>query len=302
MKLIATISISLLVLVPAFAQNDVITKEDLVNELQPLKISIQSLQKENSNLKVKINNLNTQLSIANKSIDSLQNQIQANSHAITQSENKLDEKILATETNANQKITNVGQTLSAKSLYGIIGVLLAFLLSGLLYLFLSKRQKKDKSELVDQLQKTESSIEERVVNEFVKQTDSIESQLQLLVQPKQNTPVPTETELDHSFVLKVASEINSIERNIYLMDKSIKGLKPLMRSVGKLKNNLLAIGYEMPELLGKPYHPGMNAVVLCSMPDENLEKGSEIITKVLIPQVNFKDQVIQTAYIEVSVG
>ena len=35
------------------------------------------------------------------------------------------------------------------------------------------------------------------------------------------------------------------------MDSKTKGLKQLQASVGKLKDNLSANGYEMPELLGK---------------------------------------------------
>src|SRR5690606_13937783 len=149
-------------------------------------------------------------------------------------------------------------------------------------------------------QKTKSSIEESLVKEFGKQTDLIESELQLLTQQKTESPITAEP--DHSLALKVASEINLIERNINLMDKGIKGLKQLERSVGKLKDNLSANGYEMPELLGKQYHQGMKVIVTSSIPDENLEKGSEVITKVLIPQVNFNDKMIQTAQIEVSVG
>ena len=154
--------------------------------------------------------------------------------------------------------------------------------------------------VVEQLQKTKSSIEESLVKEFGEQTELIESQLQLIAQQK--TENPTNAEPDHSLALKLASEINLIERNINLMDKGTKGLKQLERSVGKLKDNLSANGYEMPELLGKQYHQGMKVIVTSSIPDENLEKGSEIITKVLIPQVNFNDKMIQSAQIEVSVG
>ena len=44
----------------------------------------------------------------------------------------------------------------------------------------------------------------------------------------------------------------------------------------------------------------MKVIVTSSIPDENLEKDSEIISKVLIPQVNFNDKMIQTAQIETS--
>jgi chemotaxis regulatin CheY-phosphate phosphatase CheZ len=301
MKRIIT-SIFILASINAFAQTETLTKEDLAKELQPLKSSIQTLQKENSSLKTEIGSLNTKLSNANKSIDSLKNKTEENSSAISQTANQLGIQITTTEQTANKRIDEVGQSLSKNSLYGIIGVLSAILLSGLLYWLLSKRQKTDKTEVVEQLQKTKSSIEESLVKEFGKQTSLIESELQLLAQQKTASPVSANTEPDHSLALKVASEINLIERNINLMDKGTKGLKQLERSVGKLKDNLSANGYEMPELLGKQYHQGMKVIVTSSIPDENLDKGSEIITKILIPQVNFNEKMIQTAQIEVSVG
>ena len=296
------VSIFILASINAFAQTETLTKEDLDKDLQPLKISIQTLEKENIRLKSEIYNLNTKLSNANKSIDSLRTLTHENSSAISQTANQLGIQITTTEQTANKKIDEVGQSLSTNSLYGIIGVLSAILLSSLLYWLLSKRQKTDKTEVVEQLQNTKSSIEESLVKEFGKQTNLIESELQLLAQQKSASPVNVNSDPDHSLALKVASEINLIERNINLMDKGTKGLKQLERSVGKLKDNLSANGYEMPELLGKQYHQGMKVIVTSSVPDENLEKGSEIITKVLIPQVNFNDKMIQTAQIEVSVG
>lgn len=297
-----TLFFILLASINAFAQTETLTKEDLAKELQPLKASVQILQKENGSLKSEISNLNTKLSNANKSIDSLRTLNQENSSAISQTANQLGIQITTTEQTANKRIDEVGQSLSTNSLYGIIGVLSAILLSGLLYWLLSKRQKTDKTEVVEQLQKTKSSIEESLVKEFGKQTSLIESELQLLSQQKIENPKAENIEPDHSLALKVASEINLIERNINLMDKGTKGLKQLERSVSKLKDNLSANGYEMPELLGKQYHQGMKVIVTSSIPDENLEKGSEIITKVLIPQVNFNDKMIQSAQIEVSVG
>lgn len=296
------ISIFILASVNAFAQTETLTKEDLAKELQPLKTNIQTLQKENGSLKSEISTLNTKLSNANKSIDSLRTLTQENSSAISKTANQLGIQITTTEQTANKRIDEVDQSLSTNSRYGIIGVLSAILLSGLLYWLLSKRQKTDKTEVVEQLQKTKSSIEESLVKEFGKQTSLIESELQLLAQQKIESPKAENAEPDHSLTLKVASEINLIERNINLMDKGTRGLRQLERSVGNLKDNLSANGYEMPELLGKQYHQGMKVIVISSIPDENLEKGSEIITKVLIPQVNFNDKMIQSAQIEVSVG
>jgi len=286
----------------SYSQSETLTKEDLAKQLQPLKVSIQATQRENVNLKTEVTNLKNQLSNTNKTIDSLEAQVHANNKAIMQTADEMGIKITASEKSANQKITEVDKSLSKNSLYGIIAVLSAVLLSGLLYWLLSKRQRTDKTEVIEQLSQTKSSIEESLVKEFGKQTDLIESQLALLAQQKADSSKSANAEPDHSLALKVASEINLIERNINLMDKGTKGLKQLERSVGKLKDNLSANGYEMPELLGKQYHQGMKVIVTSSIPDDNLEKGSEVITKVLIPQVNYNDKMIQTAQIEVSIG
>lgn len=299
-KLIVAVFVS--VGLQGFAQSEPLTKEDLARQLQPLKTSVQVLERENTKLRTEVSNLKGQMSNASKTIDSLEMKVRANSNAISQTANEMGIKITTAETNTSQKIADVDKSLSKNSLYGIIAVLSVVLLSGLLYWLLSKRQRTDKTEVIEQLSKTKSSIEESLVKEFGKQTDLIESQLTLLSQQKAESPKSANAEPDHSLALKVASEINLIERNINLMDKGTKGLKQLERSVGKLKDNLSANGYEMPELLGKQYHQGMKVIVTSSIPDENLEKGSEVISKVLIPQVNYNDKMIQTAQIEVSVG
>ena len=127
--------------------------------------------------------------------------------------------------------------------------------------------------------------------------------MQLIEEQAKNQSSKTiNQEIDHSLALKVADEITLIERNISLMDKDVKGLKQLSRSVQKLKDNLNANGYEIPELLGKQYHQGMKVIVVSSIPDENIDKDLELITKVIKPQVNYKEKMIQTAQIEVSVG
>ena len=295
-----TFAILLFTSIGAFAQN--VTREELDKEIKFLVEKVKTLQSENSKLKSEIGNLNSKISNANKSIDTLRNQTQENSITISQTANELGIKIKETGDKNEGKITEVSKLLSKNSLYGIIGVLSAILLSGLLYWLLSKRQQTDKTDFIDQLSKTKSSIEESLVKEFGKQTELMDSQMHLIEQQKTSLQLSPNIEPDHSLALKVASEINLIERNINLMDSKTKGLKQLHASVGKLKDNLSANGYEMPELLGKQFHQGMKVIVTSSIPDENLEKGSEIISKILIPQVNYNDKMIQTAQIEVSVG
>ena len=286
------ISILLLSTLWGNAQNKIV---DFDKDIKPLNDKIKSLQTENSNLKIKVNTLSKEISANKLSLDSLRVQTGETSQ-------ELGLKISSTEKNTNQKITAVDESLDKNSLYGIIGVLSAILLSGLLYWLLNKRQETDKTDFIDQLSKTKSSIEESLVKEFGKQTELMDTQLQLIEQQKTTIQATPNAEPDHSLALKVASEINLIERNIKLMDVKTKGLKQLQASVGKLKDNLSANGYEMPELLGKQFHQGLKVIVTSSIPDESLEKGQEIISKILIPAVMYNDKMIQTAQIEVSVG
>ena len=293
-----TVFILLLINLSSVAQNSQLTSE----ELEPIKLSIQMLQTTNENLKSEILLLNTKINVSNDSIEVLRQRIQDNSSAISKTANQLGVQIITTEENASRRIEEVDQSLSKNSLYGIIGVLSAILLSGLLYWLLSKKQQTDKTDFIEQLSKTKSSIEESLVKEFGKQTELMDSQLHLIEQQKTTLHATPNAEPDHSLALKVASEINLIERNINLMDSKTKGLKQLQASVGKLKDNLSANGYEMPDLLGKQFHQGLKVIVTSSIPDENLEKGQEIISKILIPAVMYNDKMIQTAQIEVSVG
>jgi cell division septum initiation protein DivIVA len=279
-----------------------IQKVDFETEIKSINARLKSLQYENEQLKSNLKSVNSKLSRNAIRVDSLKNLLVLNSHAIAQASSDLGSKIQETGKTNEAKISAVDQSLSKSSLFGIIGVLLLLLISGLVYWLLSKRQRTDKFDMIEELSRTKSSIEESLISEFTKQTNLMDSELQILEMQKANNSQQPVKEVDHSLALKLASEINLIERNIKLMDAKTKGLKQLVASVGKLKDNLNANGYEMVELLGKPFHPGMKVIVTSSIPDENLEPGVEQISKIIIPQVNYSGVMIQTAQLEVSVG
>lgn len=303
-----TLIIGFLVLgLNVFSQNDTLLTKDLEHEVILLRTSIQSLQLENNKLNKEISRINARILSADVAIDSLVKKTEINTNAINKAETKLGLKISNTETNANQKIENVNNSLidvssslGNKFIYALVGIIMVTLLVGIIYYLLRKKQNLDKSSIIEQLSKTKLSIEESLIKEFNKQTELMDTLGQKL--KMNNLEANEKAEPEHSLALKLASEINLIERNINLMDVGTKGLKQLIRSVEKLKDNLAANGYEIPELLGKKYHQGMNVIVITSIPDENLQQEEEIITKILIPQVNYNDKMIQPAQIEVSVG
>jgi len=93
--------------------------------------------------------------------------------------------------------------------------------------------------------------------------------------------------------------INTIERNVA---QGAVLTKTESQKIERLKNKALANGYEVPELLGKSFHPGMKITIIRSVPDETLEEGAEVITEIVTPQINKDDKMIQTAQVVVSVG
>lgn len=284
-----------------FAQTDAhFSKADLARELKPLQANIKILQSDNKKLRTELKHFGEQLSAAKIQIDSLCAKVSNNANTINQTANQLGTQIEKNENTTNKRIDAVDESISKKSLYVIIGILIAVLISITVYSLLNKRQKLDKLHIIDQLNKTKSSIEENLIKEFGKQTELIETQLQFI--EKQKTSTQPNSEPDHSLALKVASEITLIERNLSLMDSNVKGHKQLKKSVEKLKDNLNANGYEIVELIGKAYRPGLPVSIVNSNPDETLTKDQEVISKILIPAVRYNDKIIQSAQVEVNVG
>lgn len=294
-KFIFTINLALLALT-AFSQTSTFAIEELQEKVIQLQTELKKQSRQfQTELKNQKSDFSKQVSAANTEIESIQKQVQSNSNAINHTAQELEVKIATAETSVNQKISEVGDSLSKTTLWIIIGILFAVIISGIVYLLLFKKQQSDKTDIISQLSETKQSIDEKLVNEFSKNTEAFEA-LSQLPRPDQSA------ELDHSLALKVADEITLIERNISHMNKDTKGLKPLIRAIERLKDNLLSKGYEIPELLGKPFIEGMKITIITSIPDENLEKGRDLITKIIKPQVNFNEKLIQMAQVEVTVG
>lgn len=60
-------------------------------------------------------------------------------------------------------------------------------------------------------------------------------------------------------------------------------------------------GYEMGDLLGRPYDPGMK-VIGTSIEDDTLAEGETVITRIIKPQVSYRGKMVQAAQVEISKG
>ena len=181
---------------------------------------------------------------------------------------------------------------------GIIIFIIVVLLIAIAYIFYM-RIKKGTSTIDDVLKAQEAlqAAQSKMQEDSVK----LDNQMLTLIQ-QQIAVIPSQSDnnkIDHSLALKVADEIVRIELNLSRMDSSVKGYKQLSKAVERIKNNFLANGYEIVDMLGKQYIPGIKAAVTF-VTDENLEEGKQIITKIIKPQINYHQQMIQAAEIEVS--
>lgn len=290
MKRQITIVILLFSSLGAFAQ---VTQEDLEKEIKPLTQKVTSLQAENSKLKSEVGTLNSKLSNAYKSIDSLRSQTQENSNAISQTANELGIKIKETGDKNEGKITEVQDSLSKNSLYGIIGVLSAILLSGLLYWLLSKRQQTDKNQLSNIIASTKTELTQESVKLDLQLLEVIEKQLK--VADKLNATEPT---IDHTFHKNSANELQRIANYVNTLAPESQEAIALQGSLGRLRNYFNASDYEITDFTGIEYDERIPMRIRETIFDDKIALGKEIVTKTWEPQIKFKNEIIQKAKID----
>ena len=58
------------------------------------------------------------------------------------------------------------------------------------------------------------------------------------------------------------------------------------------------MGYDIPVLLGNEFNDGDIMEVKADMPDEKIEKGKRIITRIVSPRIDYKGKMIQRAKVE----
>ena len=107
--------------------------------------------------------------------------------------------------------------------------------------------------------------------------------------------------IDHSFAKRVSNEIIKNNSTLSRMDETIKGHKNLKRSMQKLEQTLKSSGYELIDMLNKPYNEGMN-LIPTFLPDDSLSDGEQIIKSIIKPQINYKGIMIQSAEVIVNQG
>ena len=250
------------------------------------------LQNDISSNKDEIVRLQKKLESSNQKIASLETKI-----------HNLQKELKATQTNTSTKIEATNSSIialnhSIKSKAIVCCSVLAFIIL-ILSLIIFKLRKKlystatsveETKDVQIGLQESQQQLENGTISLDNKVTDILNAHLSSTLQANQQ---------DHSLALKVADEIVRIETNLYRMDPATRGYKQLTRSVQRMKDCFMTKGYEISDLLGKPYNEGMK-VVANFIIDESLKEGEAIITGVTKPQIIYNGKMIQAAQITVS--
>ncbi len=227
------------------------------------------------------------ISLERKNIRILESDIINVEEDIVESNNLLEETSNKAEFNDNQ-ISQISKdfNISKTNVKTLVIIIFSIILILLCFVFVKNKSQNNKLKKIFENQLADS---QKIVDWL-----SINSDEKLNTQS-------TDADSDHSFAKKLASEINRISYNLSLMDDSVRGHRQLSSSVKRLKITLNNNDYEMVELLGKKYDPGMN-LSADFVTDSTLDKGESIITKIIKPQINFKGKMIQSAEVEVSIN
>ncbi len=298
-KRIFLISTCLCIAVLAFAKTDSLAMKA---KLDSLTIRVEVMESQNSSLKQKNEELLRQITALEHSVVALQGQsetiearvsntekgLHENSHSIQCAKEGLSSQIKTTD----DKVTGQETNLKHKTIGGIIIAVIVLLLSALLTFLLHRRGNDKIDALSGKAEKLNEEIVNRMSSEFgeiQKIANSIGS-LSVAGASSQN---------EQDLIKALADRITFMEMTLYRMDSSIRGHRQLTKSISQMKNNLLANGYEIVDMLGKPYHEGMK-VTANFVEDENIEQGQQIITGIIKPQINYQGKMIQAAQITVS--
>ncbi len=238
------------------------------------------VEQYNSSLKKDISDVSLKTGLLDDKTDLLNNNLSESNSKISNNSKSL--------ASTNTNLTRVSNDLDDKGQKGIIAIAISLLLILIVYILLNKKWNSETKKI---------SIKQKEVLE--KQVEDSQKLADWLSEKSSSELSTKSAETDHSFAKRVADEIVRMSTNLSRMDDSIKGFKQLSASVRKLVQSLSINEYEIAELLNKPYTSGMNLEANFVF-NEKIEKGSQIITRIIKPQINYKGKMIQGAQVEVS--
>lgn len=316
-KIILGVILTALLSISANAQNEGNQVEKRLDQIeqqyQQLKKSYETTQSELKELNSKdhslqrsINSLFTRGKGLSAQIDSLNNLLKENRTAVTKLNQQLNEQeeelsgqISDTREMTNKSVSELDEALSKNTLYWIIAVLAVGILSILAYIFLRKKVTYNQTSMSESLAATRKELEQEAIGLDEKLIAVMETQMKIIQEERKAQPESSKGEQDHSLALKVADEIERIEKNLERVEDR-KRIKPLTKAIERIRANFQANGYEIVQLLNQQFDDRMSIDVINFKIDDNLKDGERVITRVVKPQVKYNGVLIQRGQVDVS--
>lgn len=282
-------------------------QQELTKQLADLQnvynAQLRQLRNENAELRAEVARLSGRTSMVSDSVVAMNQTVAAQNLRLSAADSTLTE--------TRSQLSETGQAVGRNLRYAIaLALALIVALVAVVIVFVRRyranrtslnaidREQQAIQQAQNKLREAQTALAEEQVKIDNKLIDLFEGQIkQQSVEPKAESDKPAE--VDHSLALRVADEIIRIEANLARMDSSIKGYKQLQKAVERILDNFKAKGYEIENMLGQKYTDGMK-LTANFVNDDDLPEGTQVITKVIKPQIRYNGKLIQAAEVTVS--
>ena len=207
----------------------------------------------------------------------------------------------------DEKTKTIDKNLTTQSQWYGASVAIILSLLGLGYWYLRRRNDASEQSLSAQVKSaidTVRSTEEKIAKSDTALADSLFEILNKLKIQDMSAAASGQAkpaEANHHLPLKLADEIHRMRKRLDSLPEDTKGLTPLQKSLERLESELAEQGYEIVDHTGMAYTENLS-VKARFVPSDDLGPDQKIISKVVVPQVNYKGVMIRMADIEVSIG
>lgn len=264
--------------------------DHLTKENQLLKGSVSEIQADVTVLQSQL----TSVEAKSDSIDTvLMSGVSSNTELANSNHAVATEKIQVVETASQSNIHQL-------TVWGIWAIVALLIVAIVIYIVLHRGISKG-TDAISAIRVAQGNLEEESVKLDTKLVEILDKQLSIEKNQVKADASATQQVVtpDHTLALKVTDEITRIEKNLSRMDPSVKGYKPLVKAIDRIKDNFKANGNEIVTYLGQTYNEGMRINPEFVI-DETLPEGTRTITSVSKHQVHFKGDLIQKASVTVS--
>ena len=261
--------------------------------------------KDMAALNTKISDMSTQQAAIDGELNKVNDAILSLNKNTENKTSQLSQQLNSLSDSTENKTSQLSQQLSNRTIAIIVGLLTLLGLLAASFFGLKKRQTESSAGLLEKVQSALTNVKQSEENIVKSDTQLADRLLEVLEQMKQTAVLPaiatTSHEPDHGLAIKLADEIHRMRRRIEALPDDTKGLKSLSKSLERLEEELEEQGYDIIDYIGTSYNENMSIQAIL-IPSDDLDEGQSVITKVVLPQVNYQGKLTRMSDVEVSVG